>query len=191
MQISGFLSWICWRDCAFPFQWSYYPCWRPVGHILDGLFPDWLLFHWSICLSLWYQGSLVAQLVKNLPVIQETQVQFLGQEDPLEKEMAITHSSILAWRIPWTEEPDRSQSVGSQESDMTHRLNHHHHQLAFKVCCVIHWLFFSKVIGLWAISLKLSQTTLVFTDSSSGSCLWFFFLYPFSNILEEQVIKHY
>ena len=63
-----------------------------------------------------YQGaSLVAQSVKNLPAMQETQVQFLGQEDPLEKEMA-THSSILAWRIPWTEEPGRLQSVGSQES---------------------------------------------------------------------------
>ena len=45
-------------------------------------------------------------------------VQFLGWEDPLEKEMA-THSSILAWRIPWTEEPGRLQSIGSQESDMT------------------------------------------------------------------------
>ena len=45
----------------------------------------------------------VAQMVKNLPAMQETQVQSLGQEDPLEKEMAI-HSSILAWRIPWTEE---------------------------------------------------------------------------------------
>ena len=45
--------------------------------------------------------------------MQETQVQFLGREDPLEKEMA-THSSILAWRIPWTEEPDGLQSVGSQ-----------------------------------------------------------------------------
>ena len=66
-----------------------------------------------------YQGaSLVAQLVKNLPAMQETQVQFLGQEDPLEKEMA-THSSILAWRIPWTEEPGRLQSMRSEESDMT------------------------------------------------------------------------
>ena len=46
--------------------------------------------------------------------MQETQVQFLGQEDPLEKEMA-THSSILAWRIPWTEEPDRLQSMGLRE----------------------------------------------------------------------------
>ena len=48
-------------------------------------------------------ASLVAQLIKNLPAMQETQVQFLVWEDPLEKEMA-THSSILAWRIPWTEE---------------------------------------------------------------------------------------
>ena len=54
----------------------------------------------------------MAQMVRNLPAIQETSVQSLGQEDPLEKEMA-THSSILAWRIPWTEEPDRLQSVGS------------------------------------------------------------------------------
>ena len=49
-------------------------------------------------------ASLIAQLVKNLPAVQETRVQFLGWEDPLEKEMAI-HFSILAWRIPWTEEP--------------------------------------------------------------------------------------
>ena len=56
---------------------------------------------------------LVAQMVKHLPTVQETQVQALGREDPLEKEMA-THSSILAWRIPWTEEPGRLQSMGSQ-----------------------------------------------------------------------------
>ena len=52
-------------------------------------------------------------MVKNLPAMQETWVQTLGQEDPLEKEMA-THSSILAWRIPRTEEPHRPQSIGSQ-----------------------------------------------------------------------------
>ena len=62
--------------------------------------------------------GLIAQSVKNLPAMQETRVQFLGQEDPLEKEMA-THSSILAWRITWTEEPGRLQSVGLQESDTT------------------------------------------------------------------------
>ena len=59
------------------------------------------------------EASLVAQMVKNLPVVQETWVQSLGWEDPLEKEMA-THSSILAWRIPWTEEPGGLQSMGSQ-----------------------------------------------------------------------------
>ena len=57
--------------------------------------------------------SLVAQTVKNLPVMEETGVQSLGWEDPLEKGMA-THSGILAWRIPWTEEPGGPQSVGSQ-----------------------------------------------------------------------------
>ena len=56
---------------------------------------------------------LVAQMVKRLPTMQETWVQSLGREDPLEKEMA-THFSILAWRIPWTKEPDRLQSMGSQ-----------------------------------------------------------------------------
>ena len=55
----------------------------------------------------------MAQMVKNLPAMQETQIQALGQEDPLEKEMA-THSSIPAWRIPWTEEPGRLQSMGLQ-----------------------------------------------------------------------------
>ena len=56
---------------------------------------------------------LVAQIVKRLPTMQETGVQSLSREAPLEKEMA-THSSTLAWKIPWTEEPDRLQSMGSQ-----------------------------------------------------------------------------
>ena len=63
-------------------------------------------------------ASLVAQSMKNLPAMPETWVQFLGQEDPLEKEMA-NHPRILAWRIPWTEKPGRLQSMGSQELDMT------------------------------------------------------------------------
>ena len=57
-------------------------------------------------------------MVKNPPAMQETRVLFLGWEDPLEKGMA-THSSILAWKVPWTEEPGRLQSVRSQELDMT------------------------------------------------------------------------
>jgi len=60
-------------------------------------------------------SSLSGLAVKNLPAMQETWVQSLGQEDPLEKEMA-THSSIFAWRIPWSEEPSKLQSVGSQKS---------------------------------------------------------------------------
>ena len=58
-------------------------------------------------------ASLVAQMVKNTPAVQETQVQSLGLEDPLKKGMA-THSSILAWRVPWTEEHDGLQFMGSQ-----------------------------------------------------------------------------
>ena len=67
-------------------------------------------------------------MVKNLPKMQETQVLFLGREDPLEKEM-VTHSSILAWRIRWTEDPDGLQSMGIQtvrydwetNTDITHK----------------------------------------------------------------------
>ena len=68
-------------------------------------------------------ASLVAQRLKCLPAMQETWVLSLGQEDPLEKEMA-TQSSILVWRIPWTEEPGGLQSMGS-ESDTTERLHFH------------------------------------------------------------------
>ena len=60
-----------------------------------------------------YGTSLVAQMVKHLPAMQETWVNPLVGKIPLEKEMA-THSSILAWKIPWSEEPDRLQSMGSQ-----------------------------------------------------------------------------
>ena len=63
----------------------------------------------------------MAQTVKNVPAMQETRVQSLSQEDPLEQGMA-NHSRILAWRFPWTEEPSRLQSWGCQESDMTEQL---------------------------------------------------------------------
>ena len=62
-------------------------------------------------------ASMVAQWIKNLSAMRETQFQSLGQEDPLEKEMA-THSSILAWEFPWTEEPGGPQTVRFQELDM-------------------------------------------------------------------------
>ena len=67
----------------------------------------------------WERGFPGGSVVKNPPAKQETQVQSLGQEDPLEKEMA-AHSSVLAWEIPWTEEPGGLQSMGvTKESDMT------------------------------------------------------------------------
>ena len=76
-----------------------------------------LCLHYLSGLSFQVGASLVAQMVKILPAMQETQV-FLGQEDPLEKGKA-THSSVLAWRIPWMEEPGGLLSMWSQESDMT------------------------------------------------------------------------
>ena len=74
-------------------------------------------------------SSLVVQKVKNLPVVQETWVQSLGWKDPLEEGMA-THSSILAWRIPWTEKPGRLQSMVSQKSQT--RLSDFTHSCCFR-----------------------------------------------------------
>ena len=72
--------------------------------ILSSISSASYLFTWA---------SLVAQTVKCLPTMWETRVRSLGQEDPMAKEIA-THSSILAWKIPWTEDPGRLQSMGSQ-----------------------------------------------------------------------------
>ena len=77
-----------------------------------------LLLQFSLLL---YWASLVALLVKNLPAMQETWISTLGPEDPLEKKMA-THSSILAWGVPWTEEPGGLQSVGSPRIGYTEQL---------------------------------------------------------------------
>ena len=77
---------------------------------------------------------LVAQSVKNLPAVQETLVWSLGWEDPLEKEMA-THSSTLAWKIPWMEEPDRLQSMGSQSRT---RLSDFTSKVCFILCDFYH-----------------------------------------------------
>ena len=79
------------------------------------------------------RASLVTQLLKNLPVMQETWIPSVGRKDPLEKEMA-THPSILAWKIPWTEEPDGLKSMGSQELDMTQPLNHHQQRVKSTFC---------------------------------------------------------
>ena len=73
-------------------------------------------------------ASVVAQTVKHLPAMQKTRVQSLGWENPLEKEMA-THSSVDAWKIPWTEEPSGLQSMGSQRVNMTEQLTHMGHPM--------------------------------------------------------------
>ena len=70
---------------------------------------------WNLTTSFGKRTSLMAQTVKLLPTMWKTWVRSLGREDPLEKEMA-THSSTLAWKIPWTEEPGRLQSMGSQRA---------------------------------------------------------------------------
>ena len=85
-----------------------------VSHLF--YFVDISLLYVFAFLYRYKRASQVAQMVKNLPVLQETWAPSLDQEDPLEKGMA-THSGILAWRIPWAEEPGGLQSMGSQESD--------------------------------------------------------------------------
>ena len=77
-------------------------CWAIEIVSSEGIFVIYLPFSWA---------SLVAQMVKNLSAMQETHVRSLGQEEPLEKGMT-TYSNSLAWRIPWTEEPDELQSMG-------------------------------------------------------------------------------
>ena len=95
---------------------------------------------------------MLAQTVKNLPTMQEMRGSIPGsvQEDPLEKGMTI-HSSILAWRIPWIEEPGRLQSMGLQEKETTERLSHTHAHVRFSSifihgCLIIYWAAISEFI---------------------------------------------
>ena len=94
------LYWIFWHFCPILTSTS------SIDGTLDSNLKQKACLSWEVCLS-----HLVAQLVKNLPAMWKTRVRSLGQEDALEKAMT-THSSILAWRIPWTEEPGRIQSCG-------------------------------------------------------------------------------
>ena len=80
---------------------------KDIGHPLT-MYKAPYLSQIFFIIYIWLKDFPAAQIVKNLPAMQETRVQFLGQEDPLEKGMA-THSNILAWRIPWTEKPGRLQ----------------------------------------------------------------------------------
>ena len=115
---SSILAWrIPWRRRA----------WQATVHGVTRVRHNWshlackvvcIYVHECVCMCIYtciciYRASLVVQTIKNLPAMQETQVRFLGQEDPLGKGIA-THSSILAWEISWTEEPSELQSVALQ-----------------------------------------------------------------------------
>ena len=89
------------------------------SHHLYSRFLNLLFVYLSVTRGQW--ASLVAQMVKNSPAMQETQVRFLGWEDALHKEMT-TPSSVLAWRIPWIEKPGGLQSMGCKELDTTEQL---------------------------------------------------------------------
>ena len=98
----------------------------------------WVRLVFTMAFSMVFWSSPV---VKNLPAMQETWVQSLGRKDPLEKEMA-THSSILAWEIPWTEEPSRLQSMGSQiiGHDYATEHTHSHNSFSLWLSLVKSWL---------------------------------------------------
>ena len=91
-----------------------------------------------------YYASLVVQIVKNPPAMQETQTRPLGQEDPLEKEMAV-HSSVLAWRIPWTEETGRLRSMGSQRVRRNWVTNTTTGNIVDASCGISYWIKLSKI----------------------------------------------
>ena len=109
---------------------------------------------WVCLIHIQWWASLVAQMVKNLLVMQQTWVQSLAEEDPLEKEMA-THSRILAWKIPWREEPSRATVHRVTESDMTEKTEHTHDYMSIEsvrssshifLCgslLLLHWIFSS------------------------------------------------
>ena len=96
------------------------------GRILQNLF-HYKTVNIALC-AIYTRASLVAQSIKNLPKVQKTRVQSLGREDPLEKEM-VNHSSILAWKIPWTEAHQAPLSMDCKESGTTEQLTH----------CAIYW----------------------------------------------------
>ena len=126
------------RRNGFPEWWT----WRskigvlPQTLCLSPLFGNCLpakRVHLTLSSGLW--TSLVTQMIKNLSIMQETQVWSLGKEDPLEKEIA-THSSILAWRIPWTKEPRGLQSIGSQRVRHDWAASFHFTTVREEVCVI-------------------------------------------------------
>ena len=115
---------------------------KDIGHPLT-MYKAPYLSQIFFIIYIWLKDFPAAQIVKNLPAMQETRVQFLGQEDPLEKGMA-THSNILAWRIPWTEKPGRLQFMGSQR--VRHNWATHTHTHA--------WLKIPYILPWWSLRMR-------------------------------------
>ena len=106
-------------------------------------------------------ASLVAQMVKNLPEMQETLVWSLSQEDPLEKGV-VTHSSILAWRIPWTEEPGGLQSMGLQRV--------RHDWVANTYTFTVYFRMFSSIPGLYLLDANSNPSLVIITTNVPRQC---------------------
>ena len=121
-------------------------------------------------------ASLVARMEKNLPAMQETWVQSLGQEDPLEKEME-THSSILAWRIPWTERLGRLQPMGSQRVGR-HWLHVHMFQ--------VYWENSLLKGSVWGLYLKSENSFLKWEQLLSSFC-FINVAFPFTSYIKNRI----
>ena len=154
-NLTGML-WVLWPSSQY---------WLFQSKSVGSLHFFWIVFNFL-------RVSLVAQMVKHLPAMQETWVWSLGREDPLEKVMA-THSSTLAWKIPWTEEPGRPHSpLGCKKSDTTERLHFQFPLLMFyswqHISLLPPWLHSSAQ----CISGLALQGTAILTPSGATARLW-------------------
>ena len=127
----------------------------------------------------------MAQTVQNLPAMQETRVQSLGQEDPLEKGMAI-YSSILAWRIPQTEEPGGLQSMGSQRvrhdwptNTLTFHTHKRHGPLQMRACNFNSWSFILNLVHTWPSCPKIPIPSYMVPTRSWPSSLCYIYFMPY------------
>ena len=141
-----------------------------------------------------YRASLVAQTVKRLSAMQETWVRSLGWEDPLEKETA-AHSSILVWKIPWTAEPGRLPSMGSQRVGHDWATSLSLSLYVYNTSClsiqplIDIWVAYTSrllwIVLLWPWVYKyLWETLLPDISTGSGTAGWFFFIVIFLNFFE-------
>ena len=133
--------------------------WLIYRHLYDDIHK---FFGWAnMIYKIWCKTSLVAQTVKHPSTMRETQVQPLGQEDPLEKEMAI-HSSAIAWKIPWTEEPGRLQSMGLQRVGHDWTTSHAYVNIWYVKYlkeCLAYWNHSTGCILLLVVELSEKATT--------------------------------